>query len=291
MILKRECYYKDIPAVQISNEWLQVTVLPYHGGKIASIYDLRQKRELLYERPGSNYRVLTSTGDYCEAECSGFDDLFPTVDGCKISGRVYPDHGELCRVKWTVKESDAELKLSVHSEILPVQLRKTISLNADVVRIDYRLMGEANRDPWLWAAHCMISTEPGGKLEMSHEDRIRIMFADNPPEGLCEGTELKEYTLDQERRNFKFYCEKPRREHSVWYTRPDGSGLELNVRGDCRYLGMWINQFGFHNCCCVGLEPSTQPQDIPGSNSVFNDYREWVLTIRSYDESEAVGRR
>lgn len=92
MILKKECYYKDVPAVQICNDWLRVTVLPYHGGKIASIYDLRQKKELLYERSGSNYRVLTLDGNYCEAECSGFDDLFPTVDRCHISGCTYPDH-------------------------------------------------------------------------------------------------------------------------------------------------------------------------------------------------------
>lgn len=85
--------------------------------------------------------------------------------------------------------------------------------------------------------------------------------------------------------------ETPKEDRSVWYTRPDGSGLELNIQGDCRYLGLWINQNGFHDCCCVGLEPSTQPQDIPDTNYGSNDGGEWVLPIGSYNESEAVSRQ
>ena len=41
-----------------------------------------------YQGPESRYRRLTVDGSYIEAECSGWDDMFPTIDQMCIRDRL-----------------------------------------------------------------------------------------------------------------------------------------------------------------------------------------------------------
>ena len=90
-------FYKDRPAFIVKGKELEAKILPEDGAKLASL-KTGSGRQLLEEAPGEAYRRLTLSGSYVEAECSAFDDMFPTIDPCDTAGFVYPDHGDVCRV-------------------------------------------------------------------------------------------------------------------------------------------------------------------------------------------------
>ena len=91
-------FYKDRPAIRVDTGALTALFLPEDGGKLASL-KARDGYEYLYQGPESRYRRLTVDGSYIEAECSGWDDMFPTIDPYQPEGLPpYPDHGEICRI-------------------------------------------------------------------------------------------------------------------------------------------------------------------------------------------------
>ena len=75
-----ECSYKERPAIAVESGSLIATFLPEDGGKMASLCVRNKGKELLTVRQDKHYKVLTYDGDYVSLECSGFDDMFPTVD-------------------------------------------------------------------------------------------------------------------------------------------------------------------------------------------------------------------
>lgn len=91
--------YKQAPCLRLENEALRLLVLPGRGGNIASLFDKRADRELLYQRPGDVLRPVPRGLRFEDAECAGIDDMFPnaaaaaveTVDGggsaCRTTGR------------------------------------------------------------------------------------------------------------------------------------------------------------------------------------------------------------
>ena len=98
-------HFKNRTAVSIQSNSLKATFLPDDGAKMASLIRIRDGKELLAVKPDETYRVLTYDGDYVSSECSGFDDMFPTVDPYTPTegayrGITYPDHGETCRIPY-----------------------------------------------------------------------------------------------------------------------------------------------------------------------------------------------
>lgn len=75
-------FYKDIPSTVLENESLKVQILPEIGAKISSIYSKKHDYEFLVQAPGKKYRKQNYEGTYVLGECSGFDDMFPTIDRC-----------------------------------------------------------------------------------------------------------------------------------------------------------------------------------------------------------------
>lgn len=78
--------YKDRPAVAIESDRLTAVFLPEDGAKMASLRVRETNRELFLERLEERYRVLAYDGNFETSECRGFDDLFPTVDSCLMTG-------------------------------------------------------------------------------------------------------------------------------------------------------------------------------------------------------------
>ena len=97
--------YKDIQAVSIENTTVKAVFLPEHGGKMASFQHIKTGREFLVQAPGEAYKALAYDGVYIDAECSGFDDMLPTIDEYVYEtypwkGIKMPDHGEVCGLPW-----------------------------------------------------------------------------------------------------------------------------------------------------------------------------------------------
>lgn len=71
--------YKQAPCLRLENEALRLLVLPGRGGNIASLFDKRADRELLYQRPGDVLRPVPRGLRFEDAECAGIDDMFPNA--------------------------------------------------------------------------------------------------------------------------------------------------------------------------------------------------------------------
>lgn len=112
-------FYKDRPAIRVDTGALTALFLPEDGGKLASL-KARDGYEYLYQGPESRYRRLTVDGSYIEAECSGWDDMFPTIDPYQPEGLpLYPDHGEICRIPLEhIHGADSDL-LRADSRLFP----------------------------------------------------------------------------------------------------------------------------------------------------------------------------
>jgi hypothetical protein len=135
-------FYKDISAVKAETEKLAVTFLPEYGGKCASVKDKKSGREFLSQASGEHYKKLAYDGDYVAAECSGFDDMFPTIDKYYYDrypwqGVPVPDHGEVCGLEWKYETKKSALRMWTHSPRFGYKFEKTISEIKDGVSIDY----------------------------------------------------------------------------------------------------------------------------------------------------------
>ena len=128
--------YKDRPAVVVESDFLIATILPVDGGKIVSLRVKDTGKELLVTRPEEKYKILTYDGNFEQSECSGFDDMFPTVDPYTpgegvYAGITYPDHGEVCRLQHKVEIFDGGVILNTSSKLFPIDFQKKTKIGAD----------------------------------------------------------------------------------------------------------------------------------------------------------------
>ncbi|MEQ8925870.1 MAG: DUF5107 domain-containing protein, partial [Fulvivirga sp.] len=74
--------YKDKDSLVLENKMIRAEVLPNPGGKVASFINKETGYEYMLQRPNKNYKDQSFGGSYIDGECSGFDDMFPTIDEC-----------------------------------------------------------------------------------------------------------------------------------------------------------------------------------------------------------------
>src|SRR6266496_2292641 len=137
--------YKDLAAVTVESEALAAQFLPGSGGKLASLVYKPLGLELLVQRPGETYLKQPYDGDYVAGECSGFDDMFPTIDACFYQaypwkGTPIPDHGEVWSLPWDREVDRDRLHLTTHGVRFPYRLEKWAAMAGPAaLQIDYRL--------------------------------------------------------------------------------------------------------------------------------------------------------
>ena len=108
--------YKNVFALKLETEYYTALVLPNEGGKIASFFDKRKGKEYLLQNPSKRYLHVGLTDEFEKGECSGFDDMFPTIDPVTVGGKEYPDHGEVCRVPFSYEIVESEKKAKESSK-------------------------------------------------------------------------------------------------------------------------------------------------------------------------------
>lgn len=75
---------------------LAAQFLPHIGAKLCSLRVKRAGLELLVQRPDPVCRLAPYDGDYvAQGECSGCDEMFPSIDRCFYGGylAVLPNEG------------------------------------------------------------------------------------------------------------------------------------------------------------------------------------------------------
>ncbi|MBE5891854.1 MAG: hypothetical protein E7286_00600 [Lachnospiraceae bacterium] len=265
--------YKDRPAVIVESGSLIASFLPEDGSKMASLKVKDIGKELLAVKPGDKYKVLAYDGEYVPSECSGFDDMFPTVDpytpqGGPYQGITYPDHGETCRIPYEAKMDENTVVFRSSSRLFPIAYEKAVAPAADGgLDITYRIYNNGESAfPYLWAGHIMLQGEDGARVFTCFDGR-------QVPTEMMFSTVRKEVELPLDRLTgyqpgegaaYKFYYVEPMTEGVFGLEYVDGSRLTFSLdEKKMPYLGIWFNNGEFQDLYSITPEPCTVPYDAP----------------------------
>jgi hypothetical protein len=202
---------------------------------------------------------------YADAECSGFDDMFPTIDACYYetfpwAGMRLPDHGEVCGLPWAHEFRNDGFSLSVHGVRLPYLMRKSISfLDERTINIEYELKNMSCFPmDYIYAAHPMLNTEEGGEIITPFDQGAKgicVFSSDESMGGYGDGISWPliarrggskkngklSPAFSPSGTTYKFYFSDPVPEGIFGYRYPD-ERLELRFdfsREELPYAGLW----------------------------------------------------
>ncbi len=163
--------YKDQPAITVESEVMSAQFLPSIGSKMCSLIYKPLQRELMVQNPSEQYLLQPYDGHYESAECSGFDEMFPTIDTCFYEsypwqGTKIPDHGEVWALKWDHQVQNEQLSMSTYGVRFPYKLDKVVSFAAPhILHTKYVVTNLSDFDfDFMWAAHTMINIEDNVEL-------------------------------------------------------------------------------------------------------------------------------
>ncbi len=305
-----ETTYKDQPAVAIENDLLRFVFLPETGASLASIVWKHGNRELLVQRPEPGYRRVPFGGSYVDAECSGMDDMFPTIDACHYErfpweGVKLPDHGEIWNLPFHVEFNPDVVELRTNGVRLPYTFMKRAEFSdVQTLRLSYHAENPTPFDlDFLWAAHFMLKAQPGVRLKVPEACRVAQAVFTNTGSIGAYGQEFSFPTFTDERgvlRDMsrmgeedgsceKFYLKEKLSDGYCGVLYPDGLLFEVLFPVErVPYLGVLFNQGGFRDIFSLFIEPCTAPLDRPdvarlmGKHSVIPAHAsyDWHLEIR-----------
>lgn len=295
-----ESQYKDQPAVSLESEAVRVQFLPGIGAKMASLVYKPRDFELMVQAAGEQYLTQPFDGDYVAGECTGFDDMFPTIDLCYYdrapwSGTKMADHGEVWSLPWQQRIEGDALHFSVHGVRFPYRLEKRICFVEDsILRLDYRLTNLCPFDfEFVWAAHMMINVEEGTDLVLPDGVQSIIGTFDLSgqmggygdefawPVGTLPNGDRKDFRKiepESAKAAYKYYVKGrlPDGWCGLKYGTSDFSlGLSFPVT-QVPYLGILPNAGGWRDYYNVFLEPCTTSFDRPD----VARYRGEVATLK-----------
>lgn len=303
--------YKDQRAVTIETDRLRAQFLPERGAKLASLVYKPINYELLVQRPAPQYSIQPFDGDYVAAECSGLDDMFPTIDACYYdrypwAGIKMADHGEVWNLPWEETRERESLHFSVNGVRFPYRLEKQVHFTGEsILRFDYRLTNLSVFDfDFLWAAHPMFNLEEGAELVLPEGVQHIVCTLDVPGKLGRYGDEFPWpiCTLpDGSQRDFRKMRPKTARDAYKYFIKeemPEGwcgvkyhqSNFSLVLSfpvAQVPYLGILPNEGGWQDLYNIFLEPCTAPFDHPdaaryrgqGSTIKGRAIYEWHLNL------------
>jgi galactose mutarotase-like enzyme len=174
-------------AVVLTNDSMELVVLPELGGKLLSLKSRATGRNWLWQNPFLQLRrPPANVNGYGQYDFGGWDEVFPTVDPCRVpnsawSSRPLTDHGELWCRPWQileaqcVRDESASLAMCVDDPDLPCYFERTLTLSAGygMLTTDYKLDNRSAAPmPFIWAAHLLIAIEPGDLVHLPTGTRI-----------------------------------------------------------------------------------------------------------------------
>lgn len=267
--------FKDVNGIMVLGKMFKAIFLPENGGKLVSFVDRANCIEWLAQDENEKYIPQSIDGVYVEAEVSGADEMFPTIDPCCCMGKEYPCHGEVCRTSHKAEISGNKLTLVYTSKNFLYQYKKTVSeTSCGAMQIEYEIENTGKEKlPCLWALHMMFAAEDGGKVfaSVSENAEAEIMFDDRNRFGLRGDVILlndAHFTSRKYKENgdaYKYYVKNPVKEGICGYYRRDkGCGVTLYYdKEKLPYLGVWMNDGGFKNMHSATIEPCNIPYDSP----------------------------
>lgn len=308
MVEIKKSMYKDIESVVVTTDALIATFLPSQGGKLVSLIRKETGRDYLAQRKGETYRKLGIDSSYVQAECSAYDDMFPTIDPWAypdgpLKDKPYLDHGEVSRTPAQVTIGEACVDTFMRSQFLPYTFEKHITENArGGIRIEFTATNTGDVDmDFIWAAHFMANAEEGGTVisPFMDGDKAEMVFSSDANRfGKRNDIVTLPYGIDGKTRidrsnrhdavngdSWKFYYSDKCPAGYLGYHYPsDNSRLMFTFDETLvPYAGIWMNDGDhgsalseFHNCA---LEICTGSFDRPDTARARNQYS--VLPAKS----------
>ena len=278
----RSVKYKDITAYEVETlKWSALFSAEY-GGKMLSLVYKQTGRQILEETIGEVYKKPFYDGVYIDAECSAFDDMFPTIDRMICEqypwvGTVCPDHGEVYALPWQSETDGDSLHLWVYSPRFCYRLDKWVRDEKGAIKVDYCA---SNLGPFpfdfIYAAHCMLKAENGARLELPFVEGslCTTTFNTNAPELGSYGNKITwptqdgfdlTYTYPKSRDlTFKVYFDQRISDGMCSYHYPDGLRLDVSFSNDTLpYFALWTNLGNFKNMYNIAIEPCSGSFDRP----------------------------
>ena len=255
-------FYKDRPAIKLSDDKAEVMLLPEDGAKLVS-FKHKGKKELFVHSDSEKYKRLFLNSDYIECECSAFDDMFPTIDPCTMNGIEYLDHGEVCRREHSYKIEDNSIKFKCYLPKLNITYNKVASLVNGTLVVKYKIENHNNFDfPYLWAAHMMFFAEDGAEVFSEYKDNsdIKVMFGNAPNNDI-----INKYNKFSEKNSYKYYHNQELAPMKCGIVYPK-SKIKVSVEFDgdiVKYFGVWMNIGYLNGLYNIALEPCTALFDSP----------------------------
>jgi galactose mutarotase-like enzyme len=243
----------------LSNQEVELAVVPELGARIISLKDLRTGREWLWHPAGGPRLFRNRTGDNFEGSpLVGVDECLPTIAPCSWQERNLPDHGEVWAAAWTVDFEAWKrglLRTSVSLKISPFEFERTIELQENEVRLSYQLNNRsAAEECYLWAMHPLLRLQIGDQLELPDSTRALLNGATwlgalnaARPRGDCE----------------KIFACLVREGRAAINNLETGDRLEFAWdAAENNTLGLWLNSGGWHGHHHFALEPANGEPDI-----------------------------
>jgi len=243
----------------LSNQDVELAMVPELGARIISLKDLRTGREWLWHPDGGRKLLRNRASDNFESSpLVGLDECLPTIAPCSWQERNLPDHGEMWTEAWSLDLEAWErglLRTSVSLKISPFDFERTIELQEKEVRFSYRLYNRAAAaEFYLWAMHPLLRLQVGDKLELPASTRALLNGAPwldalslARPKGDCE--KLFACRVSEGRAAIN-NPETGDRLEFVW------DAAENNT------LGLWLNRGGWHGHHHFALEPANGEPDV-----------------------------
>lgn len=243
----------------LSNQEVELALVPELGARIISLKDLRTGREWMWHPAGGRKLFRNGLGDNFEnSPLVGLDECLPTIAPCSWQGRDLPDHGEAWAAAWTLDFETWErgvLRTSVSLKISPFDFERTIELQGNEVRLSYQLNNRAAvQEHYLWAMHPLLRLQIGDQLELPSSTRALLNGAawidavnTTRPKGDCE----------------KIFASLIS-EGLAAINNPE-TGDRLGFEWDAvqnNTLGLWLNRGGQHGHHHFALEPANGEPDV-----------------------------
>jgi hypothetical protein len=278
-------YYKNKKSIVLENSRLRAEIIPDPGGKLASLVNKETGYEYLVQRKNIQYREQPFGGVFVDAECSGYDDMFPTIDTCKCENEPWKDvemadHGEVWSLPWDYSVNGSELRMFVHGVRFPYRLGKQISFSSEnSLRIDYTLVNLSPFDfDFLWAGHLMINLEEGTKLLLPEDCKEAVTVLSNGPRAFGDVTnwphfsdkngnlfDASESGPKEAGRFEKYYFVNKLKEGWCNLIYPDNkTKLEVSFPAEkIHYIGILMNEMGWDDLYNIIIEPCSICYDRP----------------------------
>ena len=261
---------------------------------MASLVYKPRQRELMVQNPSKKYLLQPYDGVYEAAECSGFDEMFPTIDTCYYEsypwqGTKIPDHGEVWSLAWGSHIEGDQLSMATYGVRFPYRLEKRVSFAAPhILRTDYVLTNLSGFDfNFMWTAHTMLNLEDGVELILPSAVESVLSCSRNGSVGSygTEGRWPQVTQLDGTSRDLsklrpisthkseKYYVKGKMAEGwcALKYHQSD-FGLALSFPTETvPYLAILPNEGGWRNIHNIFLEPATATFDRPDVARLRNE--------------------